>query len=130
MGLTTREQAFRQPENLSVFHQTDITEDFDLSAKFKQKQLDKKHHRANIKAKKETSYEQIHRALLTGLIANIGLKSPENHDYTGARGSHFYLFPTSALFKSKPKWVMAAELTETSKLYARDVAIIQPEWIE
>ena len=130
MGLTTREQAFRQPENLSVFHQTDIKEDFDLSAKFKQKQLDKKHHRANIKAKKEISYEQIHRALLTGLIANIGLKSPENHDYTGARGSHFYLFPTSALFKSKPKWVMAAELTETSKLYARDVAIIQPEWIE
>uniref|UniRef100_UPI0026EDAFF4 DUF3418 domain-containing protein n=1 Tax=Conchiformibius steedae TaxID=153493 RepID=UPI0026EDAFF4 len=48
----------------------------------------------------------------------------------GARGSHFHLFPASSLFKAKPKWVMAAELTETTKLYARDVAEIKPEWIE
>ena len=130
MGLTSKERAFRQPENLSVFQQSEISENLDLSAQLKQKQLDKKQHRAKIQAKKAASYEQIHRALLTGLVANIGLKSPEGHDYTGARGSHFHLFPTSALFKSKPKWVMAAELTETSKLYARDIATIDPEWIE
>ncbi|MCG7656721.1 DUF3418 domain-containing protein [Wielerella bovis] len=130
MGLVAKEHAFRQPENLSIFQQTEISSDLDLSAKLKQKQLDKKNHRAQVKAKKEANYEQIHRALLTGLVANVGMKSPEGHDYTGARGSHFHLFPTSALFKSKPKWVMAAELTETSKLYARDVAAIDPEWIE
>ncbi len=130
MGLTSKENAFRQPENLSVFEQSDISSDLDLSAKLKQKQLDKKNHRANIKAKKEASFEQIHRALLTGLVANVGQKSPDANDYIGARGSHFHLFPASSVFKAKPKWVMAAELTETSKLYARDVASIQPEWIE
>ncbi|EGK12184.1 DUF3418 domain-containing protein [Kingella kingae] len=130
MGLTSKENAFRQPENLSVFEQSDISSDLDLSAKLKQKQLDKKNHHANIKAKKEASFEQIHRALLTGLVANVGQKSPDANDYIGARGSHFHLFPASSVFKAKPKWVMAAELTETSKLYARDVASIQPEWIE
>lgn len=78
----------------------------------------------------EASYDQIHRALLTGLIAQVGLKAPESHEYQGARGSRFHLFPASNLFKAKPKWVMAAELTETTKLYARDVAKINPEWIE
>ena len=58
------------------------------------------------------------------------MKSPDGNDYTGARGSRFHLFPASALFKAKPKWVMAAELVETTRLYARDVAVIQPEWIE
>ena len=130
MGLTSKERALWQSKNLSIFEQNKSSQDLDLSAQFKQKQLDKKQHRAKIQAQKSASYEQIHRALLTGLIANVGMKSSEGHDYTGARGSHFHLFPTSALFKSKPKWVMAAELTETSKLYARDVAIIDPEWIE
>ncbi|WP_430472155.1 DUF3418 domain-containing protein [Wielerella bovis] len=130
MGLVAKEHAFRQPENLSVFEKAQIDENADIAAQAKQKQIHKKNHRAQIQAKKQSTYEQIHRALLTGLVANVGMKSPEGHDYTGARGAHFHLFPTSALFKSKPKWVMAAELTETSKLYARDVAAIDPEWIE
>ncbi|WP_234395547.1 DUF3418 domain-containing protein [Neisseria weaveri] len=130
MGLTTKEQAFRRPPAQEQLRPSENTGDQDLSAKLKQKQLDKKQHRAHIRAAKEAGYEQIHRALLTGLIANVGMKSPDGHDYTGARGSHFHLFPASALFKSKPKWVMAAELTETTRLYARDVAAIQPEWIE
>ena len=130
MGLTTKEAAFRQPPSQEQLRPSESQGDQDLAAKLKQKQLDKKQHRAQIRAAKEAGYEQIHRALLTGLIANVGMKSPDGNDYTGARGSRFHLFPASALFKAKPKWVMAAELVETTKLYARDVAAIQPEWIE
>lgn len=130
MGLTTKEAAFRQPPTQEQLRPSESQDDQDLAAKLKQKQLDKKQHRAQIRAAKEAGYEQIHRALLTGLIANVGMKSPDGNDYTGARGSRFHLFPASALFKAKPKWVMAAELVETTRLYARDVAVIQPEWIE
>ena len=130
MGLTTKEAAFRRPPEVKQLTSSENAGDQDLSAKLKQKQLDKKQHRTQIRAAKEAGYEQIHRALLTGLIANVGMKSPDGNDYTGARGSRFHLFPASALFKAKPKWVMAAELVETTKLYARDVAAIQPEWIE
>ena len=130
MGLTTKEAAFRRPPEVKQLTSSENQGDQDLSAKLKQKQLDKKQHRAQIRAAKEAGYEQIHRALLTGLIANVGMKSPDGNDYTGARGSRFHLFPASALFKAKPKWVMAAELVETTKLYARDAAAIQPEWIE
>lgn len=130
MGLATKEAAFRQPPTQEQLRPSESQGDQDLAAKLKQKQLDKKQHRAQIRAAKEAGYEQIHRALLTGLIANVGMKSPDGNDYTGARGSRFHLFPASALFKAKPKWVMAAELVETTRLYARDVAVIQPEWIE
>lgn len=130
MGLAPREQVFRRPAVQAQLRPSENAGDQDLSAKLKQKQLDKKAHRSKIRAAKEAGYEQIHRALLTGLIANVGMKSPDGHDYTGARGSHFHLFPASALFKAKPKWVMAAELVETTRLYARDVAEIKPEWIE
>ena len=130
MGLTSKEAAFRQPPSQEQLRPSESQGDQDLAAKLKQKQLDKKQHRAQIRAAKEAGYEQIHRALLTGLIANVGMKSPDGNDYTGARGSRFHLFPASALFKAKPKWVMAAELVETTRLYARDVAVIQPEWIE
>ena len=130
MGLTTKESAFRQPPSQEQLRPSESQGDQDLAAKLKQKQLDKKQHRAQIRAAKEAGYEQIHRALLTGLIANVGMKSPDGNDYTGVRGSRFHLFPASALFKAKPKWVMAAELVETTRLYARDVAVIQPEWIE
>lgn len=130
MGLTTKEAAFRQPPSQEQLRPSESQGDQDLAAKLKQKQLDKKQHRVQIRAAKEAGYEQIHRALLTGLIVNVGMKSPDGNDYTGARGSRFHLFPASALFKAKPKWVMAAELVETTRLYARDVAVIQPEWIE
>lgn len=80
---------------------------------------------------KEADYAAIHRALLTGLLSNIGTKQGGNsREYLGARNSHFFIFPGSALFKQQPKWVMAAELVETTKLYARSVAQIQPEWVE
>ncbi|MFM9912776.1 MAG: ATP-dependent RNA helicase HrpA [Methylophilaceae bacterium] len=72
----------------------------------------------------------IHRALLSGLLGNIGFKDSDADVYSGARGIKFTIAPGSGLKKLKPKWVMAAELMETAKLYARCVAKIEPEWIE
>jgi len=73
--------------------------------------------------------DAIHRALLTGLLGNIGTKG-DTHEYTGARGNKFNIFPGSALFKRKPAWVMAGEIVETAKVYARTIASVRPEWIE
>ncbi len=79
----------------------------------------------------EAGYEEIHKALLTGLLSNIGFKkSGKDTEYLGGRNSKFHIFPGSGLFKKQPKWVVAAELVETSKLYARTVATIRPEWVE
>ena len=77
--------------------------------------------------------EQIHRALLAGLLGNIGFKN-EDGEYMGARGIKFTIFPGSGLRKANnvnsAKWVMAGELVDTARLYARSVARIEPEWIE
>ncbi|HOY86319.1 MAG TPA: ATP-dependent RNA helicase HrpA [Methylotenera sp.] len=79
---------------------------------------------------KEANYEQIHKALLAGLLGNIGFKDGESESYAGARGIRFYIAPGSTLKKTRPKWVIAAELVDTTKLYARCVAKIEPDWIE
>lgn len=76
------------------------------------------------------TYEQIHRALLSGLLGNIGCKSEEKGDYLGARGIRFVVHPGSYLQKKAGKWIVAAELAETSRLFARCVARVNPEWIE
>ncbi len=76
------------------------------------------------------SYDQVHRALLAGLLGNIGFKEGDADLYSGARGIKFAIAPNSGLKKLRPKWVMAAELMETTKLYARCVAKIEPDWIE
>jgi ATP-dependent helicase HrpA len=74
----------------------------------------------------------LHRALLTGLLSNLGVQNdPRNkYEYSGARGNKFHIFPGSALFKKSPKWVVAAELVKTTKLYARTLAVVHPSWIE
>lgn len=74
-------------------------------------------------------YPQIHRALLSGFLSNIALRG-EGSEYTGARGIKLHIFPGSGVFKARPKWIMAAELVETARLYARDVAEVRPEWVE
>jgi ATP-dependent helicase HrpA len=79
---------------------------------------------------KPATYEQIHKALLCGLLGNIGMKSVESNEYLGARGIKFFIAPNSVLAKKGTKWVMAAELVETHRLYARIVARIDPEWLE
>ncbi len=78
------------------------------------------------------TYENLHTALLTGLLGNIGFKSEDEPGagYLGARGIKFHVWPGSSLIKKPGKWVMAAELVETTRLYARTVANIAPEWIE
>jgi ATP-dependent helicase HrpA len=73
----------------------------------------------------------VHRALLSGLLSHVGLRGQgKERDYLGARNRRFMVFPGSALFARQPKWLMAAELVETSRLYARVAAAIEPEWIE
>src|SRR5947208_15762725 len=73
--------------------------------------------------------EAIHRALLSGLLGNVGAKG-ETHEYAGPRGRKFSIFPGSGLFKRRPAWVMSAEVGEPSKPYARHVSAVRPEWIE
>ncbi|EGR4424139.1 ATP-dependent RNA helicase HrpA [Vibrio cholerae] len=76
------------------------------------------------------SYHAVHSAILVGLLSHIGMKDQEKSEYHGARNARFNIFPASGLFKKQPKWVMSAELVETSKLWARVVAKIEPDWIE
>ncbi|MGW0517562.1 ATP-dependent RNA helicase HrpA [Crossiella sp. NPDC003009] len=74
--------------------------------------------------------QQIHTALLSGLLSHIGLQEERKKEYLGARSARFAIFPGSALFKKPPRWVMAAELVETSRLWGRIAARIEPEWVE
>ncbi|MCJ2376667.1 ATP-dependent RNA helicase HrpA [Vibrio sp. ZSDZ34] len=76
------------------------------------------------------NYQSIHTALLVGLLSHIGVKDQEKNEYQGARNARFHIFPGSGLFKKQPKWIISAELVETSKLWGRIVAKIQPDWIE
>ncbi|WP_374624729.1 ATP-dependent RNA helicase HrpA [Pandoraea sp.] len=78
----------------------------------------------------EATYEQLHLSLLAGLLGNIGCKADDDPHFLGAHGIKFHLWPGSALVKKAGRWVMAGELVETSRLYARCIARIEPEWIE
>lgn len=75
-------------------------------------------------------HEGIHRALLTGMLSQIGSWDERRKNYQGARGTRFVTFPGSGLFKKRHDFVMAAELVETSRLWARQVAAVEPAWIE
>ena len=74
-------------------------------------------------------FPRLHKAILSGLLSQIGQKT-EDGDYLGARQRRFWIHPSSGLGKKRPQWLMAAELVETTKLYARQVAKIEPDWIE
>ena len=81
--------------------------------------------------KKEEELDAVHRALLPGLLSRVGMWHPEQRVYLGARQTRFQLHPSSGLARKKaPPWVMVAELVETSQLYARTAAKIDPEWLE
>ncbi len=81
------------------------------------------------RSQRRDDYDAIHRALLTGLLAGIGYRG-DTYEYTGAGGYKFHLWPGSGLFKKRPKWIVAAELVETTRRYCRTVARINPDWIE
>ena len=82
----------------------------------------------------EATYEDIHASLLTGLLGNVGMRQldadPKAPPFLGARGIHFWIWPGSALAKKAGRWILASELVETSRLFARCVADVEPEWIE
>jgi ATP-dependent RNA helicase HrpA len=78
---------------------------------------------------KPATYAQVHRALLAGLLGNVGMKSEEGN-YLGARGIKFWIHPGSGVGRKAGRWIVAAELAETTRLYARCVATIDPEWLE
>ncbi len=76
------------------------------------------------------TYEQVHLALLAGLLGNIGLKAEDDEYYLGARGIRFWKHPGANLSKKPGRWLMAAELVETTRLFGRGLAAIEPQWIE
>ncbi|WP_048548185.1 ATP-dependent RNA helicase HrpA [Nostocoides jenkinsii] len=78
----------------------------------------------------EPDWDVIHRALLPGLLSHVGLRDESTRDYLGARGARFAISPGSALFRKQPAYVMAAELVETTRLWARVNAAIDPAWAE
>ncbi|MGS2618151.1 ATP-dependent RNA helicase HrpA [Micromonospora sp. LZ34] len=78
----------------------------------------------------EIDTPKVHQSLLAGLLSHVGLKDAQKNEYLGARGAKFALFPGSALFRKPPRWVMAAELVETSRLWGRVAGRIEPEWVE
>ncbi len=77
----------------------------------------------------DSDWDSVHRSILAGLLSHIGFKD-QNNEFSGARQSKFFVFPGSALAKKSPKWLMVSELVETSRLFGRVAAKIDPEWIE
>ncbi|PKF55501.1 ATP-dependent RNA helicase HrpA [Alteromonadales bacterium alter-6D02] len=77
----------------------------------------------------EPNWQSVHQAILSGLLSHIGFKE-NNNEFSGARNAKFFIFPGSALAKKPPKWTMVSELVETSRLFGRVAAKIEPEWIE
>lgn len=75
-------------------------------------------------------FRSVHVALLSGLLSHIGQKDTDKQEFTGARNARFSIYPGSGLFKKPPKWTMVAELVETSRLWGRIAARVEPEWIE
>ena len=78
---------------------------------------------------KDPTYEQLHQSVLAGLLGNVGVKSEEDESYLGARGIRFWRHPGARLSKKPGRWVVAAELVETTRLYARGIAAIDPRWL-
>lgn len=74
--------------------------------------------------------ETISQSLLPGLLSQIGVREGEGKEFTGTRNTKFLIHPSSALAKKPPQWVMAAEIVETSRTFARDVGTVMPQWIE
>ena len=118
---------FRKRMKQEFLHYMRIREWFDLVRQLKDvaKQLG-----WNYQEGTERRADDIHMSLLSGLLSNIGARDGNSKEFQGARNTRFLVFPGSALAKKPPEFLMAAELVETSRLWARDVAAIDPAWVE
>ncbi|MEM7455197.1 MAG: ATP-dependent RNA helicase HrpA [Planctomycetota bacterium] len=79
--------------------------------------------------KRKDDYDSIHRSLLSGLLSGVALLG-DRYEYTGSGGIKFHLWPGSGVFESKPRWIVAGEIVETSRRYGRTIGGVQPQWIE
>lgn len=121
--------AFRKRMKREFLHYMRIREWFDLVRQLRDVERQLGWSRAeNVAGERDAN--AIHKSLLTGLLSNIGARDGNSKEFQGARGTRFVIFPGSSLSKKPPEFVMAAELVETSRLFARDVAKIEPEWVE
>jgi ATP-dependent helicase HrpA len=84
---------------------------------------------SSVNPEKPEGYRALHRALLAGLLGNVGMRDEADNNYTGARGIKYWVHPGSRV-KKGGRWIMAGELVETTRLYARCVAVIDPKWLE
>lgn len=117
---------FRKMCKREFLNWTRVNEWFDLNRQLYEQAREEK---LTFNQKPGTS-EQIHKALLAGLLSHVGHKNAEDSGYMGTRSREFHIFPGSGLFGKRPQWLMAAEIVETSKTYSRVNATIKPEWIE
>lgn len=124
--------AFRRLCRTEYLHYLRVREWQDLHAQLRQacRQQDIDPDRATAAKGEEPQADVIHQALLAGLLSHIGLRDEVKRDYLGARGARFAISPGSTLFRRQPSWVMSAELVETSRLWARTNARIDPVWAE
>lgn len=124
--------AFRRMCKAEFLHYLRVREWQDLHTQLRQacRQQDIDPDRATAARDEEPKADVIHQALLAGLLSHIGLRDEVKRDYLGARGARFAISPGSTLFRRQPTWVMSAELVETSRLWARTNARIDPVWAE
>ena len=123
--------AFRRRCKAEYLHYLRVREWWDLHAQLRQVAEDEGMPAARTTPEASPAEpEQIHRAVLAGLLSQIGMRPSERREYQGARGTRFAIWPGSGLARTPPPWVMGAELVETSRLWARTVAAIEPGWAE
>ena len=123
LGLKARKTENPSPASAETVDKPVLTTDKRVNAKAQQQA------EASEAAVRARGYAALHKAILAGLLSQIGQKS-EDGDYLGARQRRFWIHPGSVIGRKKPTWIMAAELVETTKLFARMVAKIEPDWIE
>ncbi|WP_323148618.1 ATP-dependent RNA helicase HrpA [Pseudomonas oryzihabitans] len=123
LGLKARKTDNPSPASAETVDKPVLTTDKRVNAKAQQQA------EASEAAVRARGYAALHKAILAGLLSQIGHKS-EDGDYLGARQRRFWIHPSSVIGRKKPTWIMAAELVETTKLFARMVAKIEPDWIE
>ncbi|XAS77993.1 ATP-dependent RNA helicase HrpA [Dermatophilaceae bacterium Sec6.4] len=118
--------AFRRMCQREYLHYLRVREWQDLHTQLREACKQQGLHRAHSPAGEDA----VHQAMLTGLLSHVGLRDRERRDFLGARGIRFVVQPGSALFRKPPDWVMSAELVETSRLWARTNAAVDPSWVE